>query len=192
MGKTLTQHFKKKFTKRKNLNLKDLRTTGFNLCNNLHFYKGKRSVHSISCMKEGMQTNKLFVTSRCLFITKDSPINLDERVMVMELKQLVVKCKNSDGRYENSVQIIASFSITQLAYLIIKSNPDIFVKGIDSTTLDGLSLKSIQKISQDVLSDKIKSSPVRRVYILKPGKFVSRLLGVSNPREKIKKLWKLF
>jgi retron-type reverse transcriptase len=143
-------------------------------------------------MKEGMQTNKLFVTSRWLFITKDSPINLDERVMVMELKQLVVKCKNSDGRYENSVQIIASFSITQLAYLIIKSNPDIFVKGIDSTTLDGLSLKSIQKISQDVLSDKIKSSPVRRVYILKPGKFVSRLLGVSNPREKIKKLWKLF
>jgi group II intron reverse transcriptase/maturase len=166
-------------------NRKNLRTTGFNLRNCLYCYEGKRSVHSTSCMKEGTQTNKPFVYSRRLFTTKDSPINLDERVMATELKQLVEKCKNRDGRYENLIQIIGSISTIKLAYLMVKSNPGISAKGIDSTTLDGIKLKSLQKISQDVLSGKIKFSPVRRVYIPKPGKSVLRPLGVSNPREKI-------
>lgn len=166
-------------------NRKNLRTTGFNLRNCLYRYEGKRSVHSTSCIKEGTQTDKPFVNSRRLFTTKDSPINLDERVMVTELKQLVEKCKNRDGRYGNLIQIIGSLSTIQLAYLMVKSNPGISAKGIDSTTLDGLSLKSLQKISQDVLSGKIKFSPVRRVYIPKPGKSALRPLGVSNPREKI-------
>lgn len=166
-------------------NRKNLRTTGFNLRNCLYRYEGKRSVHSTSCIKEGTQTNEPFVNSRRLFTTKDSPINLDERVMVTELKQLVEKCKNRDGRYGNLIQIIGSLSTIQLAYLMVKSNPGISAKGIDSTTLDSLSLKSLQKISQDVLSGKIKFSPVRRVYIPKPGKSVLRPLGVSNPREKI-------
>ena len=166
-------------------NRKNLRTTGFNLRNCLYRYEGKRSVHSTFCIKEGTQTNKPFVNSRRLFTTKDSPINLDERVMVTKLKQLVEKCKNRDGRYGNLIQIIGSLSTIQLAYLMVKSNSGISAKGINSTTLDGLSLKSLQKISQDVLSGKIKFFPVRRVYISKPGKSVLRPLGVSNPREKI-------
>ena len=166
-------------------NRKNLRTTGFNLCNCLYRYKGKRSVHSTLCIKEGTQTNTPFVNSRRLFTTNDSPTNLNERVMVTELKQMVEKCKNKDGRYGNLIQIIGSLSAIQLAYLMIKSNPGISAKRIDSTTLDGLSFKTLQKISQDVLSGKIKFSPVRRVYIPKPGKSVLRPLGVSNPREKI-------
>lgn len=166
-------------------NRKNLRTTGFNLRNCLYSYEGKRSVHSTLCIKEGTQTNTPFVYSRRLFTTKDSLINLDERVMVTELKQMVEKCKNRDGRYGNLIQIIGSLSIIQLAYLMVKSNRGISAKGIDSTTLDGLSLKSLRKISQDVLSGKIKFSPVRRVYTPKPGKPVLQPLGVSNPREKI-------
>jgi len=166
-------------------NRKNLRTTGFNLCNNIYSYKGKRSVHSTSCIKEGTQANKLFVNSRRPFVTKIRPKNLDERVMATELKQLVEKCKNKDGRYGNLIQIIGSLPTIQLAYLMVKSNPGISAKGIDKTTLDGLSFKTLQKISQDVLSGTIKFSPVRRVYIPKPGKSVLRPLGVSNPREKI-------
>merc|ERR1712106_1100431 len=163
---------------------KNLRTTGFNLCNNAS-YKGKRSVHITSCMKKGTQANKLIVNSRRSFVTKIRPKNLDERVMATKLKQLVKKCKNKDGRYGNLIQIIGSSSTILLAYLMVKSNPGISAKGIDKTTLDGLSFKTLQKISQDVLSGKIKFSPVRRVYIPKPGKSVLRPLGVSNPREKI-------
>jgi group II intron reverse transcriptase/maturase len=164
-------------------NRKNLRTTGFNLRNCLCHYEGKRSVHSTS--KEGTQADKPFVNSRRLFVTRDSLINLDERVMATELKQLVEKCKNRDGRYGNLIQIIGSLPTIQLAYLMIKSKPGISVKRIDNTTLDGVSFKLLRKISQDVLSGKIKFSPVRRVYIPKQGKPVLRSLGVRSLREKI-------
>jgi group II intron reverse transcriptase/maturase len=164
-------------------NRKNLRTTGFNLCKN--YYKGKRSVHSILCIKEGTQANTLFVDSRRSFTTKIRPINLDERVMATELKQMVEKCKKKDGRYGNLIQIIGSLSTIKLAYLMIKSNPGLSAKGVSDTTLDGINLKNLQKISQDTLSGTIKFSPVRRVFIPKANKNVLRPLGISSPREKI-------
>lgn len=166
-------------------NRKNLRTTGFNLCNNSYSYKGKRSVHSTSCIKEGTQANKLFVNSRRSVVTKIRPKNLDERVMTTELKRLVEKYKNKDSRYGNLIQIIGSFSTIQLAYLMIKSNSDTFAKGIKKTTLSGLSIKTLQKISQDVISGKMKFSPVKRVYIPKLGKFIFRPFDATYLREKI-------
>lgn len=164
-------------------NRKNLRTTGFNLCKN--YYKGKRSVHSILCIKEGAQANKLFVGSRRSFTTKIRPISLDERVLATELKQMVEKYKEKDGRYGNLIQIIGSLSTIKLAYLMIKSNPGISAKGVNDTTLDCMNLKTLQKISQDTLSGTIKFSPVRRLLTPKADKTVLRPLGVSSPREKI-------
>jgi len=68
---------------------------------------------------------------------------------------------------------------------MIKGNPGISAKGIDDENLDGINWKSIQKMSQDVLSGNFKIKPVRRVMIPKPEKDELRPLGVSNPREKI-------
>ena len=164
-------------------NRENLKTAGFNLC--LFSNKGKQSVHSILCMKEGTQVNKLFVSYCRSFSTKIRSENLDERVLATELVQMVKKCKNKDGRYGNLIQIIGSLSTFKLAYLIIKSNPGISAKGIDKTTLDGINLKILLKISQKTLSGKFKFSPVRRAYIPKPGKSVLCPLGVSSPREKI-------
>jgi len=98
---------------------------------------------------------------------------------------MVEKCKNKDGRYGNLIQIIGSFSTINLAYLMVKSNMGISAKGVGDKTLDGISLKTLQKISKDTLSGAIEFSPVRRVLIPKPGKSVLRPLGVSSPREKI-------
>ena len=165
-------------------NRKNLRTTGFNLRESL-LSKGKRSVHSTSSVKEGTQTNKSFVGFRRLLTTIIRSINLDERVLTTKLKQMVEKCKNKDGRYGNLIQIIGVFSTINFAYLMVKSNSDIFAKGISDETLDGMNLKTLQKISKDTLSGAIKLSPVRRVLIPKPGKSVLRPLGVSSPREKI-------
>ena len=165
-------------------NRKNLRTTGFNLYKDLS-YKGKRSVHSTSSVKEGRQTNRSFVGLRRSFSTNIRLNNLDERVLVTELKQMVEKCKNKDGRYGNLIQIIGSFPTVNLAYLMIKSNPGISTKGVSNETLDGIDLKTLQKISKDILSGVIKFSPVRRVLIPKPGKATLRPLGVSSPREKI-------
>ena len=79
-------------------NRKNLRTTGFNFYKNLS-NKGKRSVHSTLSVKEGMQTNRSFVGLRRSFSTNIRSNNLDERLLVTELKQMVEKCKNKDGRY---------------------------------------------------------------------------------------------
>ena len=109
-------------------NRKNLRTTGFNLYKNLS-NKGKRSVHNTLSVKEGTQTNRSFVGLRRSFSTNIRSNNLDERVLVTELKQMVEKCKNKDGRYGNLIQIIGSFSTVNLAYLMVKSNPGISAKG---------------------------------------------------------------
>lgn len=98
---------------------------------------------------------------------------------------MVEKCKNKDGRYGNLIQTIGAFSTINLAYLMVKSNSGISAKGISYETLDGMNLKTLQKISKDTLSGAINFSPVRRVLIPKPGKSVLRPLGVSSPREKI-------
>ena len=68
---------------------------------------------------------------------------------------------------------------------MIKNNSGISAKGIDNTTLDGISLKTLQKMSKEILGGTFKFTPVRRVYIPKPGKTELRPLGVSSPREKI-------
>lgn len=162
---------------------KNLRTTGFNLYKDN--CKGKRSVHSISSLKKGTQVDKLFCVQSRPFTQEIRSINLDERVLATELKQIIEKCKNKDGRYGNLIQIIGSLATVKLAYLMVKSNSGISSKGIEKTTLDGLNLKKLQRISKNILSGKIKFSPVRRVYISKPGKSELRPLGVSNPREKV-------
>ena len=125
-------------------NRKNLRTTGFNFCECL-LYKRKRSVYGTSSVKEETQTNISFVGFRRSFSTN----NLDERVLATELKQMVEKCKNKDGRYGNLIQIIGSFSTINLAYLMVKSNIGISAKGVSDKTLDGISLKTLQKISKD-------------------------------------------
>lgn len=165
-------------------NRKNLRTTGFNFCECL-LCKRKRSVYSTSSVKEETQTNISFVGFRRSFSTNIRSNNLDERVLATELKQMVEKCKNKDGRYGNLIQIIGSFSTINLAYLMVKSNMGISAKGVSDKTLDRINLKTLQKISKDTLSGAIEFSPVRRVLIPKPGKSALRPLGVSSPREKI-------
>lgn len=82
-------------------NWKNLRTTGFNLYENR---KGKRSVHSTLCIMKGTQANKPFENFCRSFSTKIRSDNLDERVLATNLKQMVEKCKNKDGRYGNLIQ----------------------------------------------------------------------------------------
>lgn len=166
-----------KFNGRKNRN--NLRTTGFNL------YGGKRSIHSTLRIREGIQANVPFVCFHRSFSQKILSTNLDERVLIMEIKQWIEKCRNKDGRYGNLIQIIGAPSTLKTAYLMIKGNPGISTKGVNNETLDGISLMSIQKMSKDILSGSFKVKPVRRVMIPKLGKDELRPLGVSSPREKI-------
>jgi len=166
-----------KFNRHKNRN--NLRTTGFNL------FGGKRSIHSILRIREGIQVDTPSVCFHRSFSQKILLSNLNERVLVTEIKQWIEKCKNKDGRYGNLIQIIASPFILKTAYLMVKSNKGISAKGIDNETLDGMSFGSLQKISKDILSGNFKMKPVRKIMISKPGKDELHPLGVSSPREKI-------
>jgi retron-type reverse transcriptase len=164
-------------------NRKNLRTTGFNLCNDC--YKGKRSVHSTLCIKEGMQANKLFDNYCRLFATKIRSNYLNEQILDMKLNQMIEKCKGKDGRYSNLIQIIGSLSIIKLAYLMVKGNSNISSKEINHFNLNSINLKTLQEISEDIFSGVFKFSLVKCVFISKQGKTDLRSLSVINLREKI-------
>ena len=166
-----------KISRLKNRN--NLRTTGFNRLG------GKRSIRSTLRIREGIQADTPFNYSRRSVSNKILSKNLGERVMTTEIKQWIEECKNKDGRYGNLIQIIGSPINLKAAYLMIKTNKGISAVGVNEETLDGISWKSIQKISEDVLSGRFQIRPVRRVMIPKPGKNELRPLGVSSPREKI-------
>jgi hypothetical protein len=161
---------------------KNLRTTGFNL---YKYYKGKRSVHSTLCIKKGTQVSRLFVDSCRSFSTKILSNNLNERVLTTELKQMVEKCKNKDGRYGNLNQIIGSLSTIKLAYLMVKNNLSLSAKSINNDTLNSINLKILEKISLSVLDGSIKFFPVRRVYTSKSNKIALLPLSVRRLYEKI-------
>ena len=58
------------------------------------------------------------------------------------------------------------------------------VRGVDHETLDGLPMSWFEKTSKELMQERYKIRPVRRVYIPKEnGK--TRPIGISSPREKI-------
>jgi nicotine oxidoreductase len=146
---------------------------------------GRRRIHSTLEIKEGIQRNRLFGTNRRSFSTNILPINLDERVLITKLEQIVENCKLKDGRYGKLIQIIGSPAVLKLAYLMIKNNSGIHAKGVDKIVLDGVSKNTIINISKEIIKGTYKFDPVRRILIPKPGKADLRPLGVSNPRQKI-------
>ena len=162
----------------------NLKTTGFNLLGS-HYLRRKRSTHSTHGVGEGVQVNFLSSFNRRLFSTKILTSNLDVSVLTTNMIKAVRSSRNKDGRYGNLHQIISSVDTLVLAYLIIKGKKGISAKGIDSETLDGISIEYIRKIVSELKSGTFNFSPVRRVDIPKPGTTVTRPLGISKPRQKI-------
>ena len=164
---------------------KNLKTTGFNPLGYFNL-RGKRSTHSThSIYGEGVQVNFLASIHRRLFSTKILTNNLKVGVLTANIIKLVRNSKNKDGRYGNLIQIISSVDLLILAYLIIKGKKGISAKGITPETLDGINIEYINKIAFELKSGTFNFSPVRRIYIPKPGKTVPRPLGISHPRQKI-------
>ena len=71
-----------------------------------------------------------------------------------------------------------------LAYERIKSAPGNMTPGSDDTTIDGISMKMIHTIIQEMRTEQFQFKPVRTVYIPKAnGK--KRKLGIPSTRDKI-------
>jgi len=54
---------------------------------------------------------------------------------------MVEKCKNKKWYYENLIQILGTFFIINLVYLMVKSNQNKFAKGVNHETLGRMNLK---------------------------------------------------
>jgi len=90
------------------------------------------------------------------FFLKD----LDQKVTITEIRQLIKECKQKDGRCGKLIQIIGSPSTLYVAYLMINNNSEISAKETESKTLDGISLNTLNEMSKDILNGSIKILPV--------------------------------
>ena len=72
----------------------------------------------------------------------------------------------------------------KIAYELIKGKKGVNTPGTDTTTLDGLSNKMIEKMYKSLKDHSFKFKPIRRVYIPKKNG-EKRQLGIPNPRDKI-------
>jgi len=92
--------------------------------------------------------------------------------------------KDADGKYTNVFEILASPRVLKLAYEVIKSKPGNMVRGVTKETLDGITTEWFYKTSREILAERYKFRPNRRVYIPKAnGK--RRPIGIASPRDKI-------
>jgi retron-type reverse transcriptase len=101
------------------------------------------------------------------------------------LKAELDKLKKGDNSYSGLIKILANSEYLKASYLEIKSKPGNMSKGMDDTTLDGISNDWFTKTAEDIKTGKYNFAPSRRVLIPKPGKKEFRPLNVGNPRDKI-------
>lgn len=67
----------------------------------------------------------------------------------------------------------------------IRPNDGMSTAGVDNKTLDGMNLKTILEITKEFSDKTFKFSPVRRVYVPKPGSTKLRPLGIPTIKDRI-------
>ena len=93
---------------------------------------------------------------------------------------------NSEIKQNNEVSYkqLQDIDLYKSAYLAIKSKPGNMTPGTDKETLDGISLKWVEKIVNSMKDRTFQFKPCERVFIPKSnGKL--RPLGIPSPRDKV-------
>jgi group II intron reverse transcriptase/maturase len=103
---------------------------------------------------------------------------------LIELRR--VNTESTDHINTHLIHTIADLNTLRLSYELIKSKPGNMTRGPKKNkTLDGTSIKTLQKLSKSLRAGTFRFSPARRIWIPKPGKREKRPLGIASPREKI-------
>lgn len=92
---------------------------------------------------------------------------------------------NSLRSTDINIKTISNIKNLVSAYELIKSKPGNLTHGVDKTTLDGLTMKTLKKIQKELKAGTYEFNPARRIQIPKPGKNETRPLTIASPREKI-------
>lgn len=92
--------------------------------------------------------------------------------------------KNSTWVHKDLFRILKHDDIWILAYENLKSNKGVLTPGINPSTFDGMNLKRLQNIKQQVLRESYKFKPVKHIMIPK-SKGKLRPLGLPSSDDKI-------
>ena len=110
-------------------------------------------------------------------------VRKSDSLVTLTKKELLLY-KDRRGAYNGLINILRKPEFLVACYEEIKGKPGNMTRGIKKETLDGLDMKWIERIGNELSKGKYNFSPARRVLIPKSnGK--TRPLGISSPREKI-------
>lgn len=115
----------------------------------------------------------------------------NQKIRTLSSKAGLTAERGSDGSIVSTspkdinIKSIANMNNLVVAYELIKSKPGNMTEGVNPETLDGVSLKLLEKIQKDLRSGTFNFPPARRVQIPKPGKKETRPLTIAAPRDKI-------
>ena len=86
--------------------------------------------------------------------------------------------------HKDIFRILSQDEIWILAYQNIKSNKGALTPGSTDETMDGISMERLNRLKEDILTEKYKFKPVKRTYIIRPdGR--KRPLGLPTANDKI-------
>jgi group II intron reverse transcriptase/maturase len=115
---------------------------------------------------------------------KISKISSEEELCRV-IRNELTKFKNSEGKYNGIIKIIANPAFLFECYKIIKSKPGNMSPGITPETLDGINIEWFNKAAEDLKTGRYQFKPARQVLIPKAKVNTSRPISISSPRDKI-------
>lgn len=115
------------------------------------------------------------------FVVDSMPAGMDK------LQQLIANNANNKCGAVNTniMQIMSDIDVLIAAYARIKSKPGNMTPGIDTETLDGISMNYFQRLQRELRSGAFQFRPARRIEIPKPNGNGTRPLSIASPRDKI-------
>ena len=103
-----------------------------------------------------------------------------------KLQQLITSNVNNKALINtNIMHIMSDIDVLIAAYARIKSKPGNMTPGIDTETLDGISMDYFLRLQRDLRSGAFQFRPARRIEIPKPNGNGTRPLSIASPRDKI-------
>ena len=101
------------------------------------------------------------------------------------LESLKSKACNREYRYERLYRNLYNPEFYMLAYKNIYANDGSMTPGVDGTTLDGMSIRRIERIIQSLKDRSYQPQPARRTYIAKKNSNKKRPLGIPSADDKL-------
>lgn len=101
------------------------------------------------------------------------------------LKNLELKTKNKEYRFERLYRNLYNPELYLLAYQKIASSEGSMTAGTDGNTLDGMSMARINRIIASLRDHSYQPQPVRRTYIAKQNSNKKRPLGIPSTDDKL-------